>query len=454
MAQENHEIVPYNPANFPIRRKRGRPRKYDYPGYEPRRRAQTYYPRPNPSQPNANPSGQVVQPQPNPSPSSSQVPCGSAAHTAATPASTASHCHPRVPVGPTAANSCHGPDDLLGKTVSGVLDGIFDSGYLLTVRVGPTGPVLKGLVFDPRVSVPLSEDNDVAPLLPMTKRGEIPIPGQAPISIPVQSVPNRVTVAQPIQMREPGCELSPPLSRKRATKHDGKHVSPDMQFALKSELRAKILRALLNKAASDANAQSTSAAPSKSGKRFKQNRLPSGSSAGKIETSKDIADTSEGGRNINFVEGPRECEGSKQIKGPSGQMQQVATIFSVTDGSSGQMEQPNTQHLTLSKNKGLSGQIQQAGTPISGLNATDQPPDQTPQPHTEPSCSNEIKESSGKIQDPVTEASGLNGTEVLSGENNLPAAQSSEQLPPSEESKEEPGENEHLDPVAADKSDS
>nr|CAD1832099.1 unnamed protein product [Ananas comosus var. bracteatus] len=437
MAQENHEIVPYNPANFPIRRKRGRPRKYDYPGYEPRRRAQTYYPRPNPSQPNANPSGQVVQPQPNPSPSSSQIPCGSAAHTAGTPASTASHCHPRVPVGPTAANSCHGPDDLLGKTVSGVLDGIFDSGYLLTVRVGPTGPVLKGLVFDPRVSVPLSEDNDVAPLLPMTKRGEIPIPGQAPISIPVQSVPNRVTVAQPIQMREPGCELSPPLSRKRATKHDGKHVSPDMQFALKSELRAKILRALLNKAASDANAQSTSAAPSKSGKRFKQNR---------------------GGRNINFVEGPRECEGSKQIKGPSGQMQQVATIFSVTDGSSGQMEQPNTQHLTLSKNKDCQetlGQIQQASTPISGLNATDQPPDQTLQPHTEPSCSNEIKESSGrKIQDPVTEASGLNGTEVLSGENNLPAAQSSEQLPPSEESKEEPGENEHLDPVAADKSDS
>lgn len=39
------------------------------------------------------------------------------------------------------------------------------------------------------------------------------------------------------------------------------------------------------------------------------------------------------------------------------------------------------------------------------------------------------------------------------GENNLPTAQSSEQLPPSEESKEEPGENEHLDPVAADKSD-
>jgi hypothetical protein len=56
------------------------------------------------------------------------------------------------------------PDNtFVGQSVHGVLDGSFDAGYLLMVRVGDTDTVLRGVVFDPGMSVPISKENDIAP---------------------------------------------------------------------------------------------------------------------------------------------------------------------------------------------------------------------------------------------------------------------------------------------------
>eukprot|EP01018_Ginkgo_biloba_P010446 Gb_25823 [translate_table: standard] len=85
----------------------------------------------------------------------------------------------------------------VGQTVHGVLDGSFDAGYLLTVRVGDTDTVLRGVVFEPGLSVPISKANDIAPNVKLTKRDEsilvpeLPQPAQnaTPVVMPSTPVP-------------------------------------------------------------------------------------------------------------------------------------------------------------------------------------------------------------------------------------------------------------------------
>ncbi|URD81175.1 Mate efflux family protein [Musa troglodytarum] len=161
MAQQNQEITPVDPANLPLKRKRGRPRKHDYD----------------------NPSCQQHQ-------RLEAVPAQ------ACPIADSVH-HSQVI--PTRANSAltssHGPNGLLGQAVCGTLDGTFDAGYLLTVRVANTGDVLKGLVFDPRLCIPVSAENDIAPLLaPVatpngTSFSADEVPSETLVSVPVQAVP-------------------------------------------------------------------------------------------------------------------------------------------------------------------------------------------------------------------------------------------------------------------------
>ncbi|XP_042489697.1 uncharacterized protein LOC122069691 [Macadamia integrifolia] len=69
-------------------------------------------------------------------------------------------------------------DAMVGQVVSGALEGSFDAGYLLTVKVGNTNTVLRGVVFEPGLSVPISVANDVAPHVKMFKRNEISLPTQ------------------------------------------------------------------------------------------------------------------------------------------------------------------------------------------------------------------------------------------------------------------------------------
>lgn len=79
-------------------------------------------------------------------------------------------------------HSGHADSALVGQIVSGVLDGSFDAGYLLTVKVGNTNTLLRGVVFEPGLSVPISAANDVAPHVKMFKRTDIPVPVIEPLN--------------------------------------------------------------------------------------------------------------------------------------------------------------------------------------------------------------------------------------------------------------------------------
>ncbi|XP_057962016.1 uncharacterized protein LOC131153610 isoform X2 [Malania oleifera] len=74
------------------------------------------------------------------------------------------------------AQSSTNEDGMVGQFVYGVVEGTFDAGYLLSVRVGNTDTLLRGLVFQEGHFTPVFEANDVAPHAKMYKRKNVPIP--------------------------------------------------------------------------------------------------------------------------------------------------------------------------------------------------------------------------------------------------------------------------------------
>lgn len=151
MAESSQQINPLEVATLPLKRKRGRPRKDDFPGSE---------------------SGSKNQRQ------------------------------GRNPI-PTSVH------DVVGQPVAGILDGVFDAGFLITVRVGNNGPLLRGMVFDQRLSIPISEKNDIVPHMKMSKSTNFAIP----ISV------------EPLQRRVPGASL--PVTNNTWT-GDGNQGSKDV----------------------------------------------------------------------------------------------------------------------------------------------------------------------------------------------------------------------------------
>lgn len=67
-------------------------------------------------------------------------------------------------------------ESMVGQVVTGVIEAVFDAGFLLSVRVGDSDTSLRGVVFKPGHYVPVSADNDVAPNLQMIRRNEVPFP--------------------------------------------------------------------------------------------------------------------------------------------------------------------------------------------------------------------------------------------------------------------------------------
>ncbi|KAF8096926.1 hypothetical protein N665_0298s0001 [Sinapis alba] len=63
--------------------------------------------------------------------------------------------------------------NLVGKTVSGVVAGSFDAGYILNVKVKDSDTRLRGLVFVPGKVTRVTHENDVAPHVKMFAKGEI-----------------------------------------------------------------------------------------------------------------------------------------------------------------------------------------------------------------------------------------------------------------------------------------
>ncbi|KAG6384309.1 hypothetical protein SASPL_155881 [Salvia splendens] len=98
-------------------------------------------------------------------------------------------------------------ESMVGQSVTGVVEATFDSGYLLTVRIGNSSTKLKGVVFKPGHCAPITAQNDVAPHVQMIKRSDVhfnfenqsqtPVvpskrkyapPGRAPAAPPASSV--------------------------------------------------------------------------------------------------------------------------------------------------------------------------------------------------------------------------------------------------------------------------
>ncbi|KAJ1441370.1 hypothetical protein SESBI_01514 [Sesbania bispinosa] len=69
-------------------------------------------------------------------------------------------------------------DGMVGQVVYGIIEAVFDAGYLLSVRVGDSDTNLRGLVFKPGRYIPISPENDVAPGVPMIQRNDVPFPSR------------------------------------------------------------------------------------------------------------------------------------------------------------------------------------------------------------------------------------------------------------------------------------
>ncbi|KAH0720151.1 hypothetical protein KY289_005455 [Solanum tuberosum] len=122
-----------------------------------------------------------------------------------------------------------GSNNGVGQMVSGVVDGRFDAGYFITVRVGNSSTTLRGLVFQPGRFAPITPANDVAPSATMYHRNQVASPllnQQQPNVAPGQQVlpsnpmssapfiPNTNQFAPVMAPNEGRCNVSSPLGEK------------------------------------------------------------------------------------------------------------------------------------------------------------------------------------------------------------------------------------------------
>ncbi|KAE9591038.1 hypothetical protein Lalb_Chr20g0113921 [Lupinus albus] len=146
MDQQNPNNTPDGSGDVPLKRKRGRPRKY---------------PRPDSEESSYMLFGQNKKPNP-----------GSGEQTSLPPGYEGFNGNQQLQ-----RDQENGSNDaMVGKAVSGLIEAVFDAGYLLNVRVGDSDTTLRGLVFKPGRYVPISSENDVAPGVPMIRRNEVPFP--------------------------------------------------------------------------------------------------------------------------------------------------------------------------------------------------------------------------------------------------------------------------------------
>ncbi|KAL3627513.1 hypothetical protein CASFOL_028876 [Castilleja foliolosa] len=61
-------------------------------------------------------------------------------------------------------------DCIIGSMIYGVIEGSFDAGYLISVRIGNNDTPLRGVIFQPKKFVPITAANDVAPQARMYQR--------------------------------------------------------------------------------------------------------------------------------------------------------------------------------------------------------------------------------------------------------------------------------------------
>lgn len=135
-------------GDIPLKRKRGRPRKYPKPYAEGNAHISSHVP--NVQSVNQNPVG-----------------AGNAGVPPGFDRANGSQPHRR-----DVGNELNDP--MIGQVVSCVIEAVFDAGYLLSAKVGNSNTTLRGLVLKPGHYAPISAENDVAPDVPMIQRNEVP----------------------------------------------------------------------------------------------------------------------------------------------------------------------------------------------------------------------------------------------------------------------------------------
>ncbi|KAG7537688.1 hypothetical protein ISN44_As13g015530 [Arabidopsis suecica] len=80
----------------------------------------------------------------------------------------------QLPVNPLVSTTMD--ENLIGQVVSGVVEGSFEAGYFLNVKVADTEKQLKGVVFLPEKVTPVTPATDLFPQAKMYARNDIPIP--------------------------------------------------------------------------------------------------------------------------------------------------------------------------------------------------------------------------------------------------------------------------------------
>lgn len=61
----------------------------------------------------------------------------------------------------------------VGQAVTGVVESVFDAGYLIAVKIGNSNITLRGVVFKPGQYAPVTAQNDAAPHLPMIRGNDV-----------------------------------------------------------------------------------------------------------------------------------------------------------------------------------------------------------------------------------------------------------------------------------------
>ncbi|MCI09815.1 AT hook motif-containing protein, partial [Trifolium medium] len=188
MDQQNQNNTPDGSGDVPMKRKRGRPRKYPRPDSE-----ESSYMLLNQSRKQT-----PVRVEQAPIPSGFQAVNGN------------QHLQS------SQESESNSNNAMVGQVVTGVIEAVFDAGFLLSVRVGNSDTILKGLVFKSGHFVPVCPENDVAPGVPMIQRNEVPFPSrptqfQTPLPKEKNGQPASVSRVETLPMN--GSQSAPQVPR-------------------------------------------------------------------------------------------------------------------------------------------------------------------------------------------------------------------------------------------------
>ncbi|KAH7446793.1 hypothetical protein KP509_01G076300 [Ceratopteris richardii] len=93
---------------------------------------------------------------------------------------------------------------MVGQAVHGIVDGCFDAGYLVSLRMDSSDILYRGVVFGPGLSIPVSKDTDIAKNVKRKRRKRNPFD----TDVITREEPSTPPPPQPAPRREEGSALA------------------------------------------------------------------------------------------------------------------------------------------------------------------------------------------------------------------------------------------------------